>query len=577
MICNDISAPFLFIFSETTPYLLYFSHIPTALIAVFLGLFIYSKTKSDKKNKMSGLLLSVVSLLFFTWSFADMVLWTNVDSGWVGFVWSLINFIALLISVFTLYFSYIFLEKKDVDFKYKLFFGVLLGIYLIFIATDVNLLDFNLAFCEPEQGPLVYYFYFLELLFYFWAVGYLIKKNITVGVDNKKVVAYFSIGTISFLTFFSMANIVASITVYWDILHYGLFGMPIFIGLLAYLIVEYKAFNIRLLAAQLLVFAVIILVGSQLFFIQNPTNRILTIITLLLVSLFGWWLVRSVDKEAKQKEQLEVANIELMKLDQAKSDFINIASHQLRTPISVIQGVASMLLDGDIDKMPQEERQRFYEAVWIKSKKLQTIINDILNASKIDNKVSEMDQVEDVDIPEILKKVTSDFTLEAKERDIVLVLDVPKKPISIITGQKKYLEEVFVNLINNAIKYTPSSVMTNDVRKVRSVKGKAKVAVKVREDKEKGLIMIEVKDNGIGIPEKSAHSLFKKFARADNAVKMYTDGSGLGLYIVREVIEDHGGRVWFESKVNIGTTFFVELPTKTKKVSDVRRRILGEK
>ncbi|BFT95023.1 hypothetical protein MNSC_10310 [Minisyncoccus archaeophilus] len=243
----------------------------------------------------------------------------------------------------------------------------------------------------------------------------------------------------------------------------------------------------------------------------------------------------------------------------------------------MIQGVASMLLDGDIDKMPQEERQRFYEAVWIKSKKLQTIINDILNASKIDNKVSEMDQVEDVDIPEILKKVTSDFTLEAKERDIVLVLDVPKKPISIITGQKKYLEEVFVNLINNAIKYTPSSVMTNDVRKVRSVKGKAKVAVKVREDKEKGLIMIEVKDNGIGIPEKSAHSLFKKFARADNAVKMYTDGSGLGLYIVREVIEDHGGRVWFESKVNIGTTFFVELPTKTKKVSDVRRRILGEK
>jgi signal transduction histidine kinase len=410
-----------------------------------------------------------------------------------------------------------------------------------------------------------------------WTSVYLLRKTLEAKDKNKKVVTYFSVGVICFLLSFSMANIIASITKYWDILHYGLFGMPIFMGFLIYLIVEYRLFNIRVLAARILVISIIVLIASQFFFIQTLINQVLTLITLLLVMAFGWWLIKSVEKEYKQKEELKLANAELKKLDQAKSDFINIASHQLRTPITVIQGVASMLIDGDIDRLPKEERQKFYESVWVKSRKLQTIINDILNATKIDNRVSEMDRVEEVNFCELLTKIVSDFELEAKERDIDLILDLPESPVSTIIGQKKYLEEAFVNLINNAIKYTPSSVMTSDVRKLRWNKARAKVLVTIREEEKEGKILIQVKDNGIGIPKESASSIFKKFSRANNAVEMYTDGSGLGLYIVKEIIEGHGGKIWFDSKVNHGTTFSVELPLKNEKISNVKNRILKEK
>ncbi|MDD4409824.1 MAG: ATP-binding protein [Candidatus Pacebacteria bacterium] len=570
MICTDIQPPFLLIFSNDIPQLLYFSHIPTALIALILGGFVYKNVR--KKEKFSGLLLFLVSISFFIWSMLDVILWTNVNTDKISFVWSLINFIELFIASLTIYFSYVFLEKKDAPFKYKALFIGLLSVFVLFIPTKYNLSSFNFYICESKNGPLINYYYFLEAFSFLWLSIYLLRKNLSVNKNERRLTLLFSLGVIFFLFCFSGTNFFGDVNKQWEITQYGLFGMPVFMGFLAYLIIEYRIFNIKLLAAQALVLSIIILIGSQLFFIQNVTNRITTVVTLILVSLFGWWLVKSVEKEHKQKEELKLANIELKKLDQAKSDFINIASHQLRTPVTVIQGVASMLLDGDIDKMPKEEKQKFYESVWIKSKKLQTIINDILNATKIDNKVSEMDMIEDVDLCESLRKVVGDFAYEAKEREIDLVLDIPKTSIPIISGQKKYLEEVFVNLINNAIKYTPSSVMTSDVRRVRGNRSKAKVIVKIRKDDEN--IIIEIKDNGIGIPEKNANNLFKKFSRADNAVKMYTDGSGLGLYIVKEVIEDHGGRVWFESKVDKGTTFFVKLPIKTNKVSNIKKRIL---
>lgn len=577
MLCTDISAPYLFIFSENAPFLLYFSHIPTAFIALFLGFFVYSKTKNSVRDRAVGLLLLTISILFFVWSFMDIILWVSIDSNTISFVWSVINLVALLVSVFTLYFSYLFLEKKDVSLKCKTLVGSMIGLYLLLIPTTLNIVDFNHSICESEQGPLIYYFYILELLFFVWTSVYLLRKTLEAKDKNKKVVTYFSVGVICFLLSFSMANIIASITKYWDILHYGLFGMPIFMGFLIYLIVEYRLFNIRVLAARILVISIIVLIASQFFFIQTLINQVLTLITLLLVMAFGWWLIKSVEKEYKQKEELKLANAELKKLDQAKSDFINIASHQLRTPITVIQGVASMLIDGDIDRLPKEERQKFYESVWVKSRKLQTIINDILNATKIDNRVSEMDRVEEVNFCELLTKIVSDFELEAKERDIDLILDLPESPVSTIIGQKKYLEEAFVNLINNAIKYTPSSVMTSDVRKLRWNKARAKVLVTIREEEKEGKILIQVKDNGIGIPKESASSIFKKFSRANNAVEMYTDGSGLGLYIVKEIIEGHGGKIWFDSKVNHGTTFSVELPLKNEKISNVKNRILKEK
>ena len=594
MFCTDVPAPLWFIFSESVPSLLYYSHIPSAIIALFLGVFVYFR--SD--NRLVGRILLLVATMFFLWSASDLILWTNIDSRVVMSVWSVINLLEMFVSVGTLYFAFVFLEGRDTKLRCKLIAGIPLIAYMLFIPTSLNVPRFDIPNCEAQQGGLIYYFYAIEIFYFLWLLGYLIRRIVITSRDKRKITIAFSIGAIFFLASFTGANLLASLTEKWQILQYGLFGMPIFMAFLVYLIVKYEMFSIRLVGAYALVGGMLALIAAQFAFIQNPTNKILTAVTLAIVSVFGWWLAKSVKQVNEQNESLkrlnetvvkqkskierdkrivEAANQELTRLDKAKSEFINIASHQLRTPISVIQGVASMMLDGDMEDMPKEQKQKFYESVWDKSRKLQNIVHDILNATSFDNaKFSVMDREADaISVADILQKIIKDFEIEAKERDLDLVY-AQKGKIPLVRGQKEYLEEAFINLINNAIKYTPSSQMTKDIRATRSDGRRGRVEIIVgRDPKNSGSILVQVKDNGIGIPKGSVKKLFQKFSRAKNAVDMYTDGTGLGLYIIKEIVRGHRGKVWFESQEGEGTTFFVSLPTDASNV-DVKKRIVQD-
>src|SRR3989338_4348968 len=237
--------------------ILYYSHIPTAIIALLLGFFTYIKNR----RLLSAKILLFISIIFSLWSTSDLVIWVNPDSRKVIFLWSLINLLEMLVTSGTLYFSYVFLEKKDAPLKYKIIIGMLLGIFMAFIPTTFNLSGFNAPNCEAEQGPLIYYFYFLEVLFFLWLLIYLIRKVIKSKGEDRKETIYFAVGAILFLTSFSGANLAGSFAAFINpdnpnnllILQYGLFGMPVFMGLLTYIIIKYKAFNIKLVLAQALV------------------------------------------------------------------------------------------------------------------------------------------------------------------------------------------------------------------------------------------------------------------------------------------------------------------------------------
>jgi len=558
----------------TIPQLSYYSHIPTAIIALLLGFFVFFKNKNG--NSLTSKILLFTALTFSVWSVLDLSLWVSIDSRKIMFSWSIINLFEMLASSSTLYFSYVFLEKKDARLIYKLIFGLPLLVFMLFIPTMLNLTGFDIPNCEAEQGKLIYYFYFLEIFFFLWLLTYLIRKIIVASKEDRKMTIYFAIGAICFLASFSGANVVASLTEKWQILQYGLFGMPVFMAFLVYLMIRYKAFNIKLFRAQALVVSMFVLIASQFAFIQNPTNRILTAITLALVSVFGWWLVKSVKKENEQSEELEIANVELRKIDQAKSDFMNIASHQLRTPITVIKGTIDLLRKGDMENFDIEERQHFFESAWTKCRKLEDIVNDILNASALSNSKFIVSDKESgtINLNEMLDRIVKDFDVEVKERGIDIAFSPFEKEKPEIRGVANYLGEVFDNLINNAIKYTPSKNKNYEIRSVRE-NGSAKIDVAI--EKEGNNFIVSVKDNGIGISKEEIPKLFKKFARAGNAVNMYTDGSGLGLYVVKEVVEGHGGKVWVKSELEKGSTFFVSLPIEPDKEVDVKGYFLREK
>ena len=203
-----------------------------------------------------------------------------------------------------------------------------------------------------------------------------------------------------------------------------------------------------------------------------------------------------------------------------------------------------MFRDGSMDKLPEDEKKKFMDNIYHKTEKLNVIISDILRASeiesedfKIDPKTSKKAQLE-----EILQSVHDDLKDLAVEKKIDLQLILPAKKLPPILTGADFLEQAIYNLVDNAIKYTQQGY------------------VKIELSDDKGELMVKVSDSGIGIPETDQKKMFDKFSRAKNAVNMYTDGTGLGLFIAKKIIEAHeGGSLGFESKEGQGTTFTIRL------------------
>jgi len=270
-----------------------------------------------------------------------------------------------------------------------------------------------------------------------------------------------------------------------------------------------------------------------------------------------------VEKEARE---------ELQKLNQAKTEFLNLASHQLRTPTSVIKGIASMIKEGSFEKFPKEKQATFIEGLYDKALKLEDIINDILNASEMTSTKFKVtpEHANWVDPESFIKELASGFEPKLAERQIDLKISIENSPLPKILCQQEFLKDAIGNLIENAIKYTPSAKADSYTRNIRE--GKAEINVSVFQ--QDNSVVFKIQDNGIGIPKEEISNIFKKFQRGSNARDMYTDGSGLGLFIVKEIIEGHGGQVWAESEIGKGSSFFASLPTNPPKDINIKATII---
>jgi len=250
-------------------------------------------------------------------------------------------------------------------------------------------------------------------------------------------------------------------------------------------------------------------------------------------------------KVSEQTKDIQEKAERLEKLLKVKSDFIFLMSHQLRTPISVITGMTSMMKDGDMDGMPQEKKQEFIEGIYTKSRKLADILNDFIKAESMDGEEFKFapEDIKKVQFEDVIKAVCDNSAFQVKEKGINLEYITPTSPLPAITTDPHYLEQAVTNIVDNAIKYTQKGF------------------VRVRAYAENQNVVCEVSDSGIGIPEADKGKLFDKFVRAKNAVDAYAYGTGLGLFIVKKIVEAHkGGKVTFTSEQNKGTTFKISIP-----------------
>ncbi len=227
-------------------------------------------------------------------------------------------------------------------------------------------------------------------------------------------------------------------------------------------------------------------------------------------------------------------------IDKMKSEFISIAAHQLRTPLSAIKWIIKMVLDGDIGKINKEQYDLLFKG-YRSNERIIALVNDMLNVSRIEEGRFSY-SFSNSDFLEVLNNVKDNLENRIKEKNINLTLEFPPKMPKVYMDKEK-MTLVLQNLLENAVKYTPES---------------GKVSVKV--EKGSKFLKVKVKDNGVGIPAKDQLKLFTKFFRATNVRRMQTEGSGLGLFIVKNVIQRHGGAITCESKEGRGTEFTFTLP-----------------
>ena len=570
MYCTDFQPElnFLLILSSADyiPRILYYFYIPAMIVSLFLGFFVYFKAK--KKELLVKLFLAITAS-FFLYSFFVLVTWVNFFSNYVVISWVYSIFFNYLLVIFIFLFFEAFIDKLTFFSKKRLWPMIFSLPLLPLWVSNYFVISLEAVNCNViENRFYLFYEYFFEL----FIIGYILFRGISECRNNKdqlfrKKIALLLFGISSFLIPYFFFCALASYffysgeTVLYEVEPYGVLGYPIFLVSIVYLIVKYKLFNIKIHEGQALVFGLFFLVGAQLFYMRNSGDQVIVIITLVIAFIIGFFLIRSIrGEEEKKRKELEIVNQELLKLDRAKSEFINIASHQLRTPVTVIRGVISLIMSGKMEKLPEEERSQFYESIWNKSNKLEEIIKDILNAASLSNKkyVLLKNHTEKVDLGELISQIVNDFKSESERKGITIDYDKKKTGEFSVRGNKTDLKEVFNNIINNALKYTPSIEDVDIFKDNNRKRGNIKIIFSRKENK----ILISVKDNGIGIPKNEISCLFEKFYRASNAKKLYTDGSGLGLFIVREIIDGHRGEIWFESEINKGTTVFVKLPIK---------------
>ncbi len=240
---------------------------------------------------------------------------------------------------------------------------------------------------------------------------------------------------------------------------------------------------------------------------------------------------------------LRAANQRLKQLDAAKSEFISIASHQLRTPLTIIKGYISMMIEGNFGKLTKRELEPLRK-VYLSNERLIRLVENLLNVSRIESGRLQF-HFQPVQIEGLISDVVIELSGNAKKKGIELNLKMPRTPLPVIKADEEKLRQVVMNLIDNAIKYTD------------------KGWIEVKVDLIDGQIRVCVTDTGMGIALEDLPNLFKKFSRGSGTFLVHTEGTGLGLFVARKMIEAHGGQIWAESKgKGQGAKFCFQLPVK---------------
>jgi signal transduction histidine kinase len=547
-ICSWSTANYLIISANLAGNFQYYAHFLPSVSGLIIAIFVL---RANWRNKAAQALLFTTTM-FAIWCFLDLITWASERSDIIMFVWSSMIYFELLMYAGAFYFIYAYFNQEFPSFKIELVVFTLFLPIILFGHTTLNLIGFDFTNClrNAAEGPLwQYYVYLLEYIFVVIILGLTIRELKLQRRDRRETILV-ATGILMFLMSFSMGNILGSFFDNWEAGQIGLFGMPIFVAFLGYILVRYQTFKIKLLATEALMAGQLILLCSLLLVRSIENAQIIAVGTILFFSVLGTLLIKSVRSEVTQREEieklatnLESTNERLRIVDQQKSEFVSIASHQLRSPLTAIRGYTSMILDGNYGAAPAKMTEvlgRIHES----AKLMAFSIEDFLNVSRIESGNMKY-TYSDFNLKEQAEHIVDDLRPEATRSGLLLLFKSDMRGQGIVHADISKTQQILHNLINNSLKYTQ----------------KGSITVFVYDDIGRKKLFVNVIDTGIGMSQETINDLFQKFSRAKNANSVNINGTGLGLFVAREMARAMGGDITCSSAGDQrGSTFVLTLP-----------------
>ena len=501
----------------------------------YLGILVYTKNTKNWTNRLFGLLALVLNIYIII---NYISLHPPIQTGlsqlfWIRAVMFISSFIGPILFVLSYNFpnAKIYLPKK-----------ILISLITIASASIISsitpLVFKSLEFRDGEPVPqpgigiFIFILDFLGLVIASIVVLFLKYKNAS-GTEKIRHL-YLLIGvsvSFIFMAIFTLLLVLVFKT------STGVFAGPIIplvlVGLMFYAITKHNLFNIRILATELFTLLIWIIFSVNTFTSKGFNEYLFNILLLILLILFGLFLIRGTVREIKELERLSAA----------KSEFVSIASHQLRTPLTAIKGFLSLIKEGTGN---QDERRDWLDKAYQSNERLIRLVNDLLNISRIERGKLNYD-FKPTNLEKLIEDLVSELSIPAKKKNIKLKWDAPSEPIPPITADVEKLRQVVLNIVDNSINYTQQGTVTIRIVYLAHL----------------NRIQIIVKDTGVGMTKEDLNNLFNVFSRGKNVSKTHVEGLGLGLYLAGKIVQAHRGKIWATSEgYNKGSTFYIELPVE---------------
>lgn len=344
---------------------------------------------------------------------------------------------------------------------------------------------------------------------------------------------------------FYVANIIFNISLpaFMHVTHLyylGDYSTVFLLALTAYAIIEHELFKVRVIATQALTIVLWIILFVRLFGTTSLTEFVVDLFVFATSVAFGVLFLKSVREERVQKQKLEELAVRLQDMDKQKDEFISVAAHELRAPMTAIKGYLSMIAEGDAGAIPEEAVQYLGDAI-IGNDRLIRLVNNMLNVARIEEGRL-VYQIGNVRLSEVVRRVFDEFRLEAQDKGLAMKIEIPDPINDLVRADEDRVHEVVANFVSNGIKYTD----------------KGSVVIKLVQPTPQS-IRCEIVDTGPGISKEDGEKLFNKFYRSESAIGKAV-GSGLGLYISKLLIEEFKGKIGFTSTPGKGSNFWFELP-----------------